>query len=81
MVALDISGQLSNALGASCASQATIFIDGNATGVIASVLEAFESLNQNRGDVARSDGANDAAHRLSPKILLLCPIWLEILFH
>jgi hypothetical protein len=81
MVAFDISGQLSNTLGTARASQATVFIDGNTTGVITPVLEAFKSLNQNRGDVARSDGANDAAHRRSPKNVLLCPIWYEILFH
>jgi hypothetical protein len=81
MVALDISAQLSHTLGAACASQATAIVDGDTTGVIATVLEALEAFDQNWGDVARSDGANDAAHRRSPKNVLLCPIWYEILFH
>jgi hypothetical protein len=81
MVSLDIGGQLSNALSAACSSQASVVINGDATGVIATVLKPLEAFDQNWGDVARSDGANDAAHRLSPENVLLCSIRIEILFH
>ena len=80
MVTLNIGSQFGDALGAACSTQTTVVIDGDATGVIATVFEAFETFDQNGGDVARSDGANDAAHRLSPSKLLLCPNWKEIIF-
>ncbi len=41
--------------------------DRHAGAVIAPVLQALEAFDQDRGDVAFGDGANDATHRGSPQ--------------
>lgn len=61
-ILLCLGGQFSHALGAAGATQLVVLQDGNAARVITTVFKALEALNQNRNDVARTNGADDATH-------------------
>ncbi|MNV02766.1 hypothetical protein D3C71_930060 [compost metagenome] len=59
----DLIGQLGHALRAARAAQMAVGVDGDAARVIAAIFQALQAFNQDRGDVALGDGANNAAHR------------------
>ncbi|CUJ06086.1 Uncharacterised protein [Achromobacter xylosoxidans] len=63
LVLRDLFGQLGHALGAARAAQVAVGVDGDAAGVIAAVFQPLQAFDQDRGDVALGDGANNAAHR------------------
>jgi hypothetical protein len=63
LVLRNLFGQFGHALRAARAAQMAVGVDGDAAGVVAAVLKALEAFNEDRGDVALGDGANNAAHR------------------
>ena len=60
-----LARQLGDAANAARPLQRAIGMHGHAAGVIATVFQPLEALNQDRGDVARCDRADDATHGVS----------------
>ena len=81
MVTGNICCQLRHAICAARTPQPTVIVDRHPAGVIAAIFETLEPLDQNWGDIARSNGANDSAHRMSPKNISIVPTFNEYLFH
>jgi hypothetical protein len=63
LVLRDLFGQFGHALRAARAAQVAVGVDGDAAGIVAAVFQALQAFDQDRGDVALGDGANNAAHR------------------
>ena len=63
MVLGDLVAQFGHALRAARAAQVAVGVDRDAAGVVAAVFQPLQAFNEDRGDVALGDGANNAAHR------------------
>ena len=63
----DVGRQLGDARGAARAAQAAALMDGDAARVLAPVFEAAQTLDEDRDDVAGTDGRDDSAHGSSLK--------------
>ncbi|KAG0921614.1 hypothetical protein G6F31_020250 [Rhizopus arrhizus] len=59
----NLLGQFRHALRAARAAQMAVGVDGDTAGVVATVFQPLQAVNQARGDGALGDGANNAAHR------------------
>ena len=58
--------QLGHPRGAARTQQTAALMHRHAAGVIAAVFKALEPFDQNRDDIALTDGADDATHMLLP---------------
>jgi hypothetical protein len=81
MVARDVRCQFSNPVCAARTAQPTVIVDSHATRVITAILEPLKAFDQDWGDVTRSDRTNDSAHKASPKVSAIVPIFIGYLFH
>ena len=61
MVLGDLVAQFGHALRAARAAQVAVGVDRDAAGVVAAVFQPLQAFNEDRGDVALGDGANNAA--------------------
>src|SRR5690606_20227547 len=59
----DLLAQFGHALRTAGAAQVPVHVQRHAARVIAAVFQPLQAFDQNGGDVALSDGANNAAHR------------------
>jgi hypothetical protein len=59
---LDLLFEVGHARGAARARQAAIDVQGNAAGIVATVFEALQAFDQDRGDVALGYCSDDTAH-------------------
>ncbi|MNQ41791.1 hypothetical protein D3C85_554780 [compost metagenome] len=66
LVLCHLISQLGHALRAARAAQMAVGIHGDAARVVAAIFQPLQTFNQDRGDVALGDGANNAAHRKTP---------------
>jgi hypothetical protein len=66
---LDLRFEVGHARGAARARQAAVDVQGDAAGIIATVFEAFQAFDQDRGDIALGYCSDDAAHETSYKNL------------
>src|SRR5690606_2498385 len=77
----DLVGQLGHALRAARAAQVAVDVQRHAARVVAAVFQPLQAFDQDRGDVALGDGANNAAHRgisVNLRIGALCASPAEI---
>jgi len=58
----DLRFQVGYARRAARTRQAAFDVQGDAAGIVTAVFEAFQALDQDRGDVTLSDCADDTAH-------------------
>jgi len=61
-VARDLGFEFGDARGAAGAAQLAALVHRDAAGVVAAVLEALQTLDQDRDDVAGADRTDDSAH-------------------
>src|SRR4051794_33381709 len=59
---VDLRFEIGDARSAARTLQFAVHMQGDAAGVVTAVFEAFEAFQQNGGDIALRDGADDATH-------------------
>ncbi len=57
-----LGSELGHARRAAAAAQCAVLVHGHAAGVVATVLMPLQAFDQDRNDVARTDGADNATH-------------------
>ncbi len=62
---VDLHLEVGHARGAARALQHAVDMQGNAARIVSTVFEPFQALQQNRGDIALRDRADDATHKSS----------------
>ena len=70
----DLRVELGDPRDASCAFRTHRVINCHAARVVAAILEALQSFDEDRNDVARADGTDDSAHGTSFEI------WVDTAF-
>ena len=67
LVGRHVGFELGHTGGAACPAQLAVLVHRDAARVVAAVLEALQSLDEDRHDIAGADGADDATHGVSPE--------------